>query len=99
MLLDTASPLFLKSSPLRRVSDMLCDISNRGVTMKSARRIATLALLVAVVYVFQTRAQQTQRTARTSDQDEQPTGGTMRPVIRGTHAAVSSMKPEATRCA
>ena len=67
--------------------------------MKSARRIATLALLVAVVYVFQTSAQQTQRTARPSDQDEQPTGGTMRPVIRGTHAAVSSMKPEATRAA
>ena len=65
--------------------------------MKSVRRIATLALLVAVVYVFQTSAQQTQRTARPSDQDEQPTGGTMRPVIRGTHAAVSSMKPEATR--
>ncbi|HYR85142.1 MAG TPA: gamma-glutamyltransferase [Terriglobia bacterium] len=67
--------------------------------MKSARRVATLALLVAVVYVFQTSAQQTQRTARLSDQDEQPTGGTMRPVIRGTHAAVSSMKPEATRAA
>jgi len=78
---------------------MLCGISNRGVTMKSARRVATLALLVAVVYVFQTSAQQTQRTARLSDQDEQPTGGTMRPVIRGTHAAVSSMKPEATRAA
>ena len=67
--------------------------------MKSARRIATLALLVAVVYVFQTSAQQTQQIARSSDQDEQPTGGTMRPVIRGTHAAVSSMKPEATRAA
>ncbi len=67
--------------------------------MKSARRIATLGLLVAAVYVFQTSAQQTQRTAPPSDQDEQPTGGTMRPVIRGTHAAVSSMKPEATRAA
>jgi gamma-glutamyltranspeptidase/glutathione hydrolase len=67
--------------------------------MKSARRIATLALLVAVVHVFQTGAQQTQRPARPSDQEEQPTGGTMRPVIRGTHAAVSSMKPEATRAA
>jgi len=74
-------------------------MSNRGVIMKSARRIATLALLVPVVYVFQTSAQQTQRPARPSDQDEQPTGGTMRPVIRGTHAAVSSMKPEATRAA
>jgi gamma-glutamyltranspeptidase/glutathione hydrolase len=61
--------------------------------------MATLALLVWVVYVLQTSAQQTQRTARPSDQDEQPTGGTMRPVIRGTHAAVSSMKPEATRAA
>ena len=67
--------------------------------MKSARRIATLALLVAVVYVFQTSAQQGQRPTRPSDQDEQPTGETMRPVIRGTHAAVSSMKPEATRAA
>src|SRR6266581_4833058 len=67
--------------------------------MKSARRIAALALLAAIVYVFQTGAQETQRTARPSDQDEQQTGGTMRPVIRGTHAAVSSMKPEATRAA
>ena len=67
--------------------------------MKSAWCIATLALLVVVVYVFQTSAQQTQQIARPSDQDEQPTGGTMRPVIRGTHAAVSSMKPEATRAA
>src|SRR5207247_4815057 len=47
---------------------------------------------------FQTGAQETQRTTRPSDQDEQQTG-TMRPVIRGTHAAVSSMKPEATRAA
>ena len=67
--------------------------------MKSARRIAALALLAAIVYVFQTGAQETQRTARPSDQDEQQTGGTMRPVIRGAHAAVSSMKPEATRAA
>src|SRR5436309_6888360 len=67
--------------------------------MKSARRIPALALLAAIVYVFQTGAQETQRTARPSDQDEQQTGGTMRPVIRGTHAAVSSMKPEATRAA
>ena len=67
--------------------------------MKSARRIAALALLAAIVYVFQTGAQETQRTARPSDQDEQQTGSTMRPVIRGTHAAVSSMKPEATRAA
>ena len=67
--------------------------------MKSARRIPALALLAAIVYVFQTGAQETQRTARPSDQDEQQTGGTMRPVIRGAHAAVSSMKPEATRAA
>src|SRR5436309_3371938 len=67
--------------------------------MKSARRIPALALLVAIVYVFQTSAQETQRTARPSDPDEQQTGGTMRPVIRGAHAAVSSMKPEATRAA
>src|SRR5207249_7284915 len=67
--------------------------------MKSARRIPALALLAAIVYVFQTGAQETQRTARPSDQDEQQTGGTMRPVIRGTHAAVSSMKREATRAA
>src|SRR5437773_12039133 len=67
--------------------------------MKSARRIAALALLAAIVYVFQTGAQRTQRTARPSDQDEQQTGGTMRPVIRGKHAAVSSMKPEATPAA
>src|SRR6266704_3576865 len=66
--------------------------------MKSARRIAALALLAAIVYVFQTGAQETQRTTRPSDQDEQQTG-TMRPVIRGTHAAVSSMKLEATRAA
>src|SRR6266480_7775231 len=67
--------------------------------MKSARRIPALALLAAIVYVFQTGAQETQRTARPSDPDEQQTGGTMRPVIRGAHAAVSSMKPEATRAA
>src|SRR5881628_1470127 len=67
--------------------------------MKSARRIPALALLAAIVYVFQTRAQETQRTTRPSDQEEQQTGATMRPVIRGTHAAVSSMKPEATRAA
>src|SRR2546425_2199043 len=67
--------------------------------MKSARRIPALALLAAIVYVFQTGAQETQRTARPSDPDEQQTGGRMRPVIRGAHAAVSSMKPEATRAA
>src|SRR5438552_1802756 len=67
--------------------------------MKSARRIPALALLAAIVYVFQTGAQETQRTARPSDPDEQQTGGTIRPVIRGAHAAVSSMKPEATRAA
>src|SRR5438046_10706443 len=65
--------------------------------MKSARRIPALALLAAIVYVFQTGAQETQRTARPSDPDEQQTGGTMRPVMRGAHAAGSSMKPEATR--
>src|SRR6058998_4428309 len=74
-------------------------IFNRGEAMKSGRRVAALGLLAGIVYVFQTGAQETQRTARPSDQDEQPTGGTMRPVIRGTHAAVSSMKPEATRAA
>ena len=73
-------------------------IFNRGEAMKSARRIAAVGLLAAIVYVFQTGAQETQRTTRPSDQDEQQTG-TMRPVIRGTHAAVSSMKPEATRAA
>ena len=70
--------------------------------MKSGRRVAALGLLAGIVYVFQTGAQETQRTARPSDQDEQQTGGTigtMRPVIRGAHAAVSSMKPEATRAA
>src|SRR5437867_1123652 len=74
-------------------------IFNRGEAMKSGRRVAALGLLAGIVYVFQTGAQETQRTARPSDQDEQQTGGTMRPVIRGAHAAVSSMKPEATRAA
>src|SRR5881396_3079768 len=74
-------------------------IFNRGEAMKSGRRVAALGLLAGIVYVFQTGAQETQRTARPSDQDEQQTGGTMRPVIRGLHAAVSSMKPEATRAA
>src|SRR5438128_12448272 len=67
--------------------------------MKSARRIAALALLAAIVYVYHTGAQETQRTARPPDPDAQQTAGTMRPVIRGAHAAVSSMKPEATRAA
>src|SRR5262249_61315021 len=88
----------LKSSPYVGFRICYAHLQLRW-TMKSAWRIAELALLVAIVYVFQTSAQQTQRTARPSDQDEQPTGGTMRPVIRGTHAAVSSMKPEATRAA
>src|SRR5947199_9218001 len=74
-------------------------IFNRGEAMKSGRRVAALGLLAGIVYVFQTGAQETQRTARPSDQHEQQTGGTMRPVIRGAHAAVSSMKPEATRAA
>ncbi len=67
--------------------------------MKNLGRIAALALLVAAAYALQTRAQETQRTTRPSDQEEQQTAGTMRPIIRGTHAAVSSMKPEATRAA
>ncbi len=66
--------------------------------MKNAGRIAA-ALVVAAVVVLQTGAQGTQQTARPSDPEEQQAGGTMRPVIRGTHAAVSSMKPEATRAA
>jgi len=67
--------------------------------MKKAGRVAALTLLAAAVYLLQTRAQETPRRAQPADQEEQQTGGTMRPVIRGTHAAVSSMKPEATRAA
>jgi gamma-glutamyltranspeptidase / glutathione hydrolase len=67
--------------------------------MKNAGRIAALVLVAAAVVVLQTGAQGTQQTARPSDPEEQQAGGTMRPVIRGTHAAVSSMKPEATRAA
>src|SRR3989454_1373581 len=78
---------------------MLSASATRGVNMKNARRVATLALLAAAAYLLQTRAQETQRRAQPTDQEEQQTGATMRPVIRGTHAAVSSMKPEATRAA
>src|SRR3989442_13769423 len=74
-------------------------LQNRGVAMKNAGRIAALGLLAAAAYALQTRAQETQRTTRPSDQEEQQTAGTMRPVIRGTHAAGSSMKPEATSAA
>src|ERR1051326_1192817 len=45
-----------------------------------------------------TAAQQT-RPPQAADQEQAQTSGTMRPLIRGTHDAVSSMKPEATRAA
>ena len=54
-----------------------------------------LILLLAILVLSQTNAQQRGQT----DPEQTPSSNTMRPVIRGTHAAVSSMKPEATRAA
>ena len=50
-----------------------------------------LAFVFAFACVLQAGAQQ--------QSEQTPPTGTMRPVIRGTHAAISSMKPEATRAA
>src|ERR1051326_167308 len=69
--------------------------------MAGRQRITAWVLLSVLVFVLQTathRAQQAPRQARDAEEAPQ-TGGTMRPVIRGVHAAVSSMKPEATRAA
>jgi len=61
----------------------------------STRRVTVCGLLFALAFVLEGRAQQ----PRPNEQEEAQTTSTMRPVIRGTHAAISSMKPEATRAA
>src|SRR5262249_22504094 len=58
----------------------------------------SLFALVCLLNSTHHQAQQAQRPASDSE-ETQPNAGTMRPVIRGMHAAVSSMKPEATRAA
>ena len=55
-------------------------------TTKSFSQVCTLVILLAVASL-----------ARAQDPDN--SGQTMRPVIRGRHAAVSSMKPQATDAA
>ncbi len=68
--------------------------------MRTSRHVVVWSLLAAFL-VMRVTAQQPKRTQDPQTDPEQTpaAGGTMRPVIRGTHAAVSSMKPEATRAA
>jgi len=65
----------------------------------SSRRVRLLVLVFASVCVLQTNAQVAPARRQTNTREESQPASTMRPVIRGVHAAVSSMKPEATRAA
>ena len=57
----------------------------------NASRSLSLPLCLVIVVLFSTPA--------VAQDDDVTSAGTMRPVIRGQQAAVSSMKPEATEVA